>query len=194
MIIYNVDGHVIDHNKNENAEWELAERYVKSDDIVLELGARFGSTSVVVNKIVNGSNIVCVEPDETTWETLERNKLVNNCDFNIIKGAISKNKLNLKFGGYATFTYNDDNGNVNTFDLWDIQKEFNLKFNVLIADCEGCLSVFLEHYIDFFKQLRLVIVETDRADTCNYQKLFDILNSNGLTCEVSGFHTVYLKK
>lgn len=193
MKIFNTNGDIINHNVTENAEWSLAEKFIKSDDVVLELGARYGSTSITVNRIVEGRNIVCVEPDNTVWDALEYNKVYNGCDFNIIKGAISKEKINLNLSGYSSYTYKDENGDIQIYDLWDIQNKYNLKFNTLIADCEGCLSVFLEHYQDFFKQLRLVIVETDKSEICEYEKLFDIIKSNGLTCKVSGLHSVYIK-
>lgn len=193
MIIYDKAGELIDHTKIEPTEQELVREFVKKDDVVLELGARYGSSSIILNKIIEGKNIVCVEPDGSVWDSLEKNRQINNCDFNVVKGAISKDKLNISFNDYATYTFNDDNGDINIYDLWELQEKFNLKFNVLVADCEGCLSVFIEHYEEFFKQLRLVIFEADGSSICDYKIIFGILYGNGFKSVKSGFHNVFLK-
>lgn len=194
MIIHDIQGNIIDYNQIETTEWKLAKDYVKSNDIVLELGARFGSTSVTLNKIVEGKNIICVEPDENVLETLENNRKINNCDFNIVKGIISKTKQSIHLSDYGTHTTNDENGNIQLYDLWQLQKDYNLEFNVLIADCEGCLSTFFHYYKEFFKQLRLIIFEMDRPESFNYKKFTNLLLSIGFKCEVDGFHRVYIKK
>jgi FkbM family methyltransferase len=193
MIIYDTQGDIVDHNQLETTEWKLAEAYVKPNDVVLELGARFGSTSVTLNKIAKGKNIVCIEPDETVLETLENNRKINNCDFNIVKGIISKTKQSIYLSDYSTYTTNDESGNIQIYDLWQLQKDYNLEFNVLVADCEGCLSTFFHHYKEFFKQLRLVIFEMDRPESFNYKKFINLLLDMGFKCEVNGFHCVYIK-
>ena len=76
----------------ENDEQQLAKEYLHKDDIVLEIGARYGSVSCIISQKTQKS--VCVEPDERVWEILEHNKKINNCNFNIVKGFISKKKLN----------------------------------------------------------------------------------------------------
>lgn len=44
----------IDHFSKERSEQELAYKYVKKNDIVLELGARYGTVSCAINsKLVN---------------------------------------------------------------------------------------------------------------------------------------------
>lgn len=195
MILKNETGNIINHLTTENDEWQLAEKFVKSHNVVLELGARYGSTSIVVNKILsNKKNQISVEPDSKVWESLEQNKKENNCEFEIIKGSISKVKESIVERGYSTHTMNDENGNIDIFDLWEIQNKYNVIFDTLIADCEGCLSKLITHYPEFFEQLQLVIFEQDRDDICDYGKLRELLTKNGLTQIVGGFHNVYLKE
>ena len=60
------------------------------------MGARFGSVSCIVNKVLeNKKNHVVVEPDDRVWEKLEYNKSINNCEFEIVKGFLSNKKLSL---------------------------------------------------------------------------------------------------
>ena len=89
MIILNEDGVIIDTKNIEAYEQYLANTYILKNDVVLELGARYGSVSCVINsKISNKSNQVVVEPDSRVWDILERNKKTNNCNFNIVKGLL----------------------------------------------------------------------------------------------------------
>ena len=94
MIIYNEKDEIVDITKVENVEQEQAREYIKPDDVVLELGARYGSVSCLINKTLkNKNNQVVVETDCRVWDVLERNRDNNNCEFNIVKGFISNNKL-----------------------------------------------------------------------------------------------------
>ena len=64
----------------EKPEQDLAQQYIKENDIVFELGARYGSVSCIINsKLKCKTNQVVVEPDERVWNALERNKIANNC-------------------------------------------------------------------------------------------------------------------
>ena len=64
----------------EKEEQDLANQYILENDVVLELGARYGSVSCVINsKLNNKYNQVVVEPDNRVWTSLENNKQQNNC-------------------------------------------------------------------------------------------------------------------
>ena len=52
------------------------------------------------------------------------------------------NKFRLLLWGYgSTFIYNE-NSKIQSYTLDEIKNKYNLKFNVLVADCEGFLEVF----------------------------------------------------
>ena len=180
-------------------EQYLAKHFVNKNDIVLELGARFGAVSCTVNEIlINKTNQVVVEPDERVWDTLERNKVFNNCKFNIVKGFISNKKMGLinldSYQGYATSSVEDNNSKIPSFTLDEIEDKYNLKFNVLIADCEGFLEKFFDENPHFYDNLRLIIFEADCPEICNYDKIRKNLADKGFRRAVGGFQNVWLKE
>jgi len=86
MNIIDFNGNKVDIEHIEKTEQDLAKQYILENDIVLELGARYGSVSCVINsKLNNKKNQVVVEPDDRVWDALEKNKVNNNCEFNIVK-------------------------------------------------------------------------------------------------------------
>ena len=199
MEFYDENYKLIDINSLEKSEQELANKYILPDDTVLELGARYGTVSCVINsKLNNKKNQVVVEPDDRVWDPLEGNRWRNNCDFYIIKGFISNNKLNLVnknsyYNGYAsTFIY-DNNSNIQSYTLEQIKNNYNLKFNVLIADCEGFLEVFFDENPDIYNDLRLIIYEADYPEKCNYDKIKSNLIKHHFTNLEEGHQNVWIK-
>lgn len=57
---------------------------------------------------------------------------------------------------------------------------YNLKFNVLVADCEGFLQQFFDENPEFYDNLRLVIFEADYPEKCNYGKIVTKLKEKKL--------------
>tara|TARA_R110000868_G_scaffold182632_4_gene423683 strand:- start:823 stop:1437 length:615 start_codon:yes stop_codon:yes gene_type:complete len=180
MKIFNEKGTLIDHQSVEYIEQHLANKYIKSRHKVLELGARYGSVSIITNKIVEDkSSHFVVEPDSEVWEALEKNMKLNDCNFNIIKGVIGKNKYNLVGEGYSrrSIPVKDSSAEVlstvglvppsNSFPLPDVD------FNALIVDCEGFLEIFYEENKSLFDNLQLMIIECDEPQHCNYPYLFE---------------------
>ena len=190
---------IIDENNNrvdikntESFEQTLAYHHVKKDDIVLELGGRYGSVSYMINKKLScKTNQVVVEPDERVWNALERNKKVNECEFNIVKGFISSKKLGLtcleRFNGYgATFIENPDT-QIPSFTLEEVKETYKLNFNVLIADCEGFLETFFDENPTFYDGLRMIIFEADHPYKCDYDKIRTELKQKGFVELLGGF-------
>ena len=185
---YDENGVLVDLPNYEPMERIIAEKFIQEDDCVLELGARLGTVSVVINKkLKNKKNQVSVEPDDRVWEVLEKNRSMHNCEFNIVKGFISNRNLNLtnlETGAGSTYI-EDSNTQIKSFTMDEVKSEFNIeKFNVLFADCEGGLELFLDENPNLYEDLRLVIFECDYEEKCNYNKIQNNLVSNG-------FHYVY---
>ena len=90
---------LIDIRNYERDEQLFTDKYITPDCVVLELGARYGTVSCVINKkIGNPANQVSVEPDEQVWAALEANMVNNNCDFHVNpydsgRGAVGGVKL-----------------------------------------------------------------------------------------------------
>ena len=197
MIILDENNNVINTENIEKQEQDLAREYISGDDIVLELGARYGSVSCIINsKLNNKNNQVVVEPDERVWNALELNKHNNNCYFSIVKGFISNKKLNLtninSYQGYDSTSIENDNSKIPSYTLDGITKNYNLKFNVLIADCEEFLEVFFDENPTFYDDLRLIIFEADYPEKCNYDKIRNNLRKKGYINILEGFQNVWL--
>ena len=195
-------GHLINNNYLEIKEQLLAEKYIQEEDRVLELGARYGTVSCMINSKLKGKFKklqVSVEPDDRVWEALEKNKLNNKCEFNIVKGFISNKKLELTnldeyYGGYGATSIENEESEIPIFKLQEIQINCNIKsFNVLVADCEGFLGTFLEENPDIIKRLRLVIFEADYEEKCNYNKIHKLFLDQGFKCELKGHQNVYIR-
>ena len=194
--IHIVDGNdkTIDIDKVEVREQKLSKKYIKENDKVLELGARFGSVSCTINKkLNNGENHVVVEPDENVWKVLDKNKKYNNATFKIVKGVISNHPLSLINRGYGSTTVKNDKSKIPHYTLNEIKQKYNIKFNVLVADCEGCLENFFEENPSFYKDLRMIIFEKDYPNNCNYKKIENNLKNNKFKCLESGHQNVWEK-
>lgn len=183
----------VNYESLEKQEQEDANSFIKPDDKVLELGARYGGVSITINKILkNKKDHVAVEPDPIVWDSLEKNRDRHHCEFQICKGAISNKPLKINDGGYngfGNYTTGDDDGNVSLFKISD----FNIDFNVLVVDCEGALENFYNENKDFFKNLRLILYERDGKD-CNYEYLEDEFHKLGFkVIKDSGSHVVINK-
>jgi len=180
---FDENGQEIDIDNYEPMERKLSEIHIMEDDCVLELGARYGTVSVTINKkLKNKKNQVVVEPDSRVWDALEKNKKNHNCEFNIVRGFISNKKLNLtnlESGSGSTYI-EDQNSIIISFTIDEVKKKYNIdKFNVLFADCEGGLEIFLDENPNLYDDLRLVIYEYDYPDKCNYSKIDSNLQNKG---------------
>jgi FkbM family methyltransferase len=194
MIFKNEFGDVIDHLSLERVEQIQAETYITDRSVVLELGARYGTVSCIINKkIAVHTNQVSVEPDETVFEVLEENMKVNGCNFYIVKGAISRMPCRFINPGYGGSTIIDLSGSVPHFTLEEIEAKYNLKFNTLVADCEGFLEQFFDENPGLYEQLELVIFECDQAHRCDYKKIMNNLFINGFERIENAFHQVWRK-
>jgi FkbM family methyltransferase len=199
MNIIDLYGNQVEIEHLEKPEQDLAKQYILENDIVLELGARYGSVSCIINtKLNNKNNQVVVEPDDRVWDALEKNKVNNNCEFNIVKGFISNKNLDLinldeYYGGYgATFIESNDT-KIPSYSLNEIINKYNLNFNVLVADCEGFLEVFFDENPFFYDNLRLIIFEADYPNKCNYDKIKSKLIEKKFNKILEGHQNVWIK-
>jgi FkbM family methyltransferase len=199
MNIVDLYGNRVDIEHLEVHEQILANQFILENDVVLELGARYGSVSCIINsKLNNKNNQVVVEPDGRVWNALEQNKNSNNCGFNIVKGFISNKKLDLTnlddyHGGYgATFIESNDT-KIPSYSLDEITNKYNLNFNVLVADCEGFLEVFFDENPFFYDNLRLIIFEADYSEKCNYNKIKNKLSEKKFVNILNGHQNVWIK-
>jgi FkbM family methyltransferase len=199
MDIQDQFGNSVDINSLEKHEQDLAKKYIEENDIVFELGARYGSVSCIINsKLKCKTNQVVVEPDERVWEALERNKKANGCEFHIIKGFVSTKTLGLTnldeyYGGYGATYVIQNESTIPSYTMKSVQEKYNLTFNVLVADCEGFLEVFFDENPTFYDTLRLIIFEVDYEIKCNYHKIRTTLSQKGFQKILEGTQNVWIK-
>ena len=180
LIFHDENNNIIDHKNIEKDEQDIAKLYIEPDNVVLELGARYGTVSCVINKLLNNKkNQVVVEPDQTVWNALETNKTKNNCDFHIIKGFVSNKKFSLNGSGYGNSAIETNNTQIKSFKLDEIETQFNLKFDTLVVDCEGCLEIFFDEHPHMYSQLKNITFEEDYGHKCDYDKIKKKLEEHG---------------
>jgi FkbM family methyltransferase len=135
---------------------------IETTDIVLEIGANIGSSSLVIAyRISNPSkNLVVVEPSRNAIEELKRNQQRNHLKFNIFQGIIGTKSMYATEYGYNKYVKLSDTKLSSSYDvpaitIEEIQTKFGIKFNTLVIDCEGCYetlfdSKFLENFNKIF--------------------------------------------
>ena len=178
--------------KYEFLEQYLTNKWIKEDDIVLELGSRLGIVSLTINsRLKNKYNHVVIEPNKKIIDSLTYNKDSFGAKFQICTMVISKKSLKYiiekdQLGNYTIEnTENpentDKNNVIETIAPQKFFEQYKLKFNVLVADCEGCLEQFLNENETLLEQLNLIIFEKDNVERCNYKKIFDLLRKYNFT-------------
>jgi hypothetical protein len=198
LIFYNEKDEIINHLNLEFEEQILARIYIKKNHTVLELGARYGTVSYAINnKLEKKYNQVSVEPDSRVWDALEKNKNIYKSQYNILKGFISNKKLSLKETeneyNYGVFCEENETSIIPSYTLDEVEKMFNLSFDVLVADCEGYLETFLDENPLLYDQLILIIYEADRPHICNYNKINNMLLNKKFINIENGLQNVWVK-
>lgn len=190
MNCFDENDNYVPYESIEVQEQHDANTFIKPDDKVLELGARYGGVSITINKILkNKKDHVAVEPEAKVWNALEKNRNRHYCEFQICKGAISNKPLKMNEGGYNGFANFTSDAETNDIPLFKIS-DFNIDFNVLVVDCEGALENFYNENKDLFNNLRLILYEKDGID-CNYEYLEDEFTKLGFrVVQDTGSHVV----
>ncbi len=194
---YNEHDQIFDHRWVEPDEQMIVNHILRGDETVLELGARYGTVSCTINKkLKNPMNQVSVEPDPSVWAALDKNRNINNCKFYILNGVISRTPVafNKHDNPYASFTEKSTTESVNRITIEDLETLLNLKFDTLVADCEGFLEQFFDENPHLYSQLKLVFMEKDGPNRTNYDKIIENLEKHGFRCILPGVHTVWAKQ
>ena len=191
------NGNVVSHKELEVEEQEIASKYIKKNDKVLELGARYGTVSaIILDKISDPKDCVIVDPDTNITQALTNN--LNKCgyeDARIFVGTIGSRKKKIHSNdSYATYTESceGDECNIENMTYDNLQRKYDITFNTIVADCEGCLPELIDH-IEDMDPIKKIIFETDRAGNVDYNKLYTKLNERGFKNVREGFVQIWVK-
>lgn len=87
----------------ETDEHKVVNKYINKDSIVLELGARYGTTSCqIAHRQGNSGLTLGVEIDPTVWAPLSANQKSHNCNFYILQGVVGNKEVQIFGSGYGT--------------------------------------------------------------------------------------------
>lgn len=153
----------------EKEEQMLVKRYIPSDAVVLELGARYGTVSCVISDVLKDpTKHVAVEPDSSVIKALERNRTMNNGGFHIFNGVVSSKGYELQFidpkfdyHEYGTYTRVTENPTIENKSLSDLENAYSLRFDCVVADCEGFFYDFVKENREAIQNMRVLIYEQD---------------------------------
>jgi FkbM family methyltransferase len=152
-------------NTYEIAERELVQKFIRSEDSVLELGGCLGIISCTTNKrLRNQTRHLVIEANPRCIPALRRNRDLNRCAFSIENCAVSD-------APEVTFFLHPDSIVSGTTksgsalpvrvvgrSLPELVNQYG-PFSVLIMDIEGSEQEVLESSVGVLRNFRLIIVE-----------------------------------
>lgn len=186
-----------------NILWEPDEqyflnKYIHKNDIVLQLGGNVGTSCIFVDKIVKQRHRqICVEPNLEIIKLLQENKYNNNSKFKIIDGVITdKTDMYLQNTGIddIAFETTETKKNSDSLTLKTYRLDSLGNFNVIFADCEGCLVNFIKEYPNVLLHINKIIYEKDNSEKYSYDSIENLFKTNNFTQLEEGFVCVWMKK
>ncbi len=167
--------------KEEYPEQMMAAQYIKPTDRVLELGSNIGrNTLTIATLLEDQSNLVTLESDPVSYDTLMKNKTMNGYKFQSINAALSSRKL--AQNGWITVPYDTTAPHgfkiVNTISYEEMVKQYGV-FDTLVADCEGALYYILQDTPQLLDNITTIIVENDYTDINQYLYTVNMFKDKG---------------
>lgn len=129
----------------------LIRKYVKGDDAVLEVGARYGAgTCAAAEATGNSGRVVAVEPDEAVWAPLLWNRHSHHCASWLFRGVVADRDLapptpeergRAKLVGAAAAAAGAGaRGARPHLTYSELQAATGLNFTAIVVDCFGCVD------------------------------------------------------
>jgi FkbM family methyltransferase len=180
----------------ELVEQSLSCKYLNSTDIVLEIGGNMGRNALIINEILNNeTNLVTMEPNKEFYLKLIENKNINNKNFHIENSALSLvpicyqssltfnlNTCDEKFPVSSTHINNNVNNECNIITYTELEQKYNIRFNVLVIDCEGSFYYILQSMNYILDNIKLIIMENDYENKEHYTIIKTILLEKNFIC------------
>lgn len=196
---YDENGNIVDTSSYETTEQWIADNFISPNAVVLELGGRLGVVATHVNKRLNNTrNHFVVEPDPIVFNRMFRNLVSHNCNPHVFNGVISNKPLYFQQAGIGSRTRelpcSCESFIVPNKSLKQVIQETGLKFDTLVADCEGCLEGFFNENIDYLDTFKMITYEEDYGHECDYEKIKRILADHHFVCIRPGGHSVWERR
>ena len=138
----------------------LINKYLKENDMILELGGNVGVISNLINRILKiKTNHIVFEPNPALIKYLRENKDLNDSKYVVVNGVISKQK-NIEFYisenilSSSSKIVTNKKINPKSYLINEIEKKYDIKFNTLVMDIEGAeIDLIIDFDLSNFKKL-----------------------------------------
>ena len=142
----------------ERPEQEIIAKFLPNDCCVLEMGGASGTTSLIINKILKDpTKHVLVEPAIDCIPKLMKVKTIYNTSFTIVNGFVGRNRSeHEKLWDECKYR--------KMYDLNELEKLINQKFDVMVIDCEGAFYNILIDIPEILDNIKLIFIELDGPD------------------------------
>ena len=199
-------GNPVDMSK-EVIEHRLIKSFVSPTSTgVLELGARYGTSSCAIShQIVSMGTVVSLEADAALWPVTATNLRANNCtSTRLVRGVLGVARMHRsrrRNGSKWTTVFEQirdadgpDVEAVEAFTPQALQAQFNVHFDTMVVDCEGCFGAIIHAFPAFIRQLETVILEADyglglqKLGYVNYTNVKAVMLQHGFTVAQEFLH------
>lgn len=195
------NGGLLDQNTVEKEEQDMALEYIKPGDVVLELGARYGMVADILINLVGKENVVMVDPDTSIIAALKTNLAHHGDALKIWNGTVLETPRKLTLSGYGTHTLeacdaSDASKCIPNMSYEQLQTHFGVRFNSVVADCEGCIIDLITHLSKTggISHIRKLLVEKDMDGSVDYSIMHEILKQEGFVLEKEGFREAWIRR
>ena len=155
-------------------QWLMADAFVHPSDVVIEYGARYGTTMCQLAAATNNSGfVVSVEPDQRAHRALLRNREANACNTHIMLGSVNDRPIamttrrNTDYDAMSSEAKPEGPPPVPNMPYTDVERRIGARFNAAVIDCEGCIAMVLSQQ-GLLAQLDLLMIEEDMPWTVSY--------------------------
>ena len=165
--------------------WTLVRALLDPTHAVLELGARYGTTSCVLAQATrNSGRLVSVEPDPRVHAALRDNLRTHSCSAGVFRGTIGHSpqvidsnprkpnqSYELRTRPFSAASGDSPARRLDRLTAAELEGWTGLRFGSLVIDCEGCLDdAFADDWLTRRSAVELLIMELDVPRRVNYVK------------------------
>jgi FkbM family methyltransferase len=161
-------------------EQQMAVRFLKGHEKVLEIGGNIGRNSLVIASILTNDNqLVTLESNTSIANQLLENRNLNHFSFHIENSALSNRKLIQKnWETIPSDVLKEGYNWVNTISFHALQQKYNIEFDTLVLDCEGAFYYILMDMPEILNNIQLIIMENDYWDISHKKYIDETLIKN----------------